>query len=340
MTVADTDRLVAAEAGSADIVVGVDGSDESFAALRWALREAALADCGVNAVFGWTHSWDAGSKPDSDDAWNQMRHRLADQLRQWVEAASENIDFDPTRLRLTSVRASGTQALLQLGADARQIVVGRRSLGRVARWFTGSLSASLAESAEVPVTVVRIADGEEERVEDDIAEALAPGAHASRRRPRSAAAASSDAAGQHADGARRPVAVGVDGSDSSLNALRFAIAEARLHQVPLHVLFCWQLKDLGVIAGYENAIAPLEAGEKRASELLDDLMATVDVPHDLDTSLHVFHISAAKGLISASRYASHLVVGSRGLNGMDAHFLGSVSRQIVNFAECTVTVVH
>ena len=28
------------------------------------------------------------------------------------------------------------------------------------------------------------------------------------------------------------------------------------------------------------------------------------------------------------------------LSGLDAHFLGSVSRQIVNFAACTVTVVH
>ncbi|MFR4488778.1 MAG: universal stress protein [Bifidobacterium pseudocatenulatum] len=34
------------------------------------------------------------------------------------------------------------------------------------------------------------------------------------------------------------------------------------------------------------------------------------------------------------------MVGSRGLSGLDAHFLGSVSKQIVNFADCTVTVVH
>ena len=48
----------------------------------------------------------------------------------------------------------------------------------------------------------------------------------------------------------------------------------------------------------------------------------------------------AKGLTTASRFASHLVVGSRGLSGLDARFLGSVSRQILNFAECTVTIVH
>ena len=35
-----------------DIVVGVDGSDESFAALKWALEEASLTGQSVNAVFG------------------------------------------------------------------------------------------------------------------------------------------------------------------------------------------------------------------------------------------------------------------------------------------------
>ena len=64
------------------------------------------------------------------------------------------------------------------------------------------------------------------------------------------------------------------------------------------------------------------------------------VSDDFQIKSHAFHISAAKGLIAASRYARHLVVGSRGLSGLDAHFLGSVSKQIVNFADCTVTVVH
>ena len=35
----------------ADIMVGVDGSDESFAALRWALREAQLTGQRVNAAL-------------------------------------------------------------------------------------------------------------------------------------------------------------------------------------------------------------------------------------------------------------------------------------------------
>mgnify|MGYP000694598152 CR=1 FL=1 len=81
---------------------------------------------------------------------------ITEQLLDWVNEASAGIAFDPDNLKLTSVHASGTTGLLQIGADAQQIVVGRRSLGRVTRWFVGSLSSSLAESAKVPVTVVRI----------------------------------------------------------------------------------------------------------------------------------------------------------------------------------------
>ena len=279
----------------ADIVVGVDGSDESFAALKWALKEASLTGQHVNAVFGWTHSWDMGSEPDSDEAW-----------------------------------ATGTTALLQIGKDSQQIVVGRRSLGRVARWFMGSLSASLAETAEVPVTVVRVSDSEDETVTDAIANALTPDdqtVHFAQPKP---------AIEEHS----RPVVVGVDGSQASRRAFEFALDDAQLHGAPLNVMFCWQLRDLGVIPGYENAVAPVEAGQQRAEAILAKMMSEVDIPEGIKVSTNAFHIPASKGLIAASRYARHLVVGSRGLSGLDAHFLGSVSRQIVNFAECNVTVVH
>ena len=220
-----------------DIVVGVDGSDESFAALKWALEEASLTGQSVNAVFGWTHSWDMGSEPDSDEAWAKVRHDIANELRVWVDKAAAGIDFDPANLKLTSVKASRYFGLLQIGHDSQQIVVGRRSLSRMARWFMGSLSASLAEAAEVPVTVVRIAGSEDETVTEAIANALTPGdkpVHYTQPQP-------------VVEEARRPVVVGVDGSETSRRAFDFALEEARLHDAPLHVMFCWQLKDLGVI---------------------------------------------------------------------------------------------
>lgn len=78
-----------------------------------------------------------------------MRLDIARRLREWVAQASQGMTIDENRVKLTSVKATGTAALL-IGKDAQQVVVGRRSLGRVARWFLGSLSASLAEEAKVP----------------------------------------------------------------------------------------------------------------------------------------------------------------------------------------------
>ena len=318
-----------------DIVVGVDGSDESFAALRWALDEASLTGQQVNAVYAWSHSWDMGSEPEDEEQWAKTRHDIARRLRAWVAQASQDMTINEDRVKLTSVKATGTSALLEIGKDAQQIVVGRRSLGRVARWFLGSLSTSLAEEAKVPVTVVRILDDEESSVQDAIANALTP----------TKVPITYTLPGSPVPNNQRPVVVGVDGSETSQRALRFAIDFAALHHAPLQVMFCWQLKDLGTIRGYENAVAPISVGQEHAERMLDELLDAVqvpakDIPDDFQIESHAFHISAVKGLTEASRYARHLVVGSRGLSGLDAHFLGSVSRQIINFSDCTVTVVH
>lgn len=115
-----------------DIVVGVDGSDESFAALRWALNEASLTGQQVNAVFAWSHSWDMGSEPEDEEQWAEVRHDIAQKLRDWVSEASQGMTINEDHVKLTSVKATGTSALLEIGRDAQQIVVGRRSLGRVA----------------------------------------------------------------------------------------------------------------------------------------------------------------------------------------------------------------
>ena len=75
-----------------DIVVGVDGSDESFAALRWALGEASLTGQQVNAVYAWDpFPWGYGDSPAGKMRSNgaQMRHDIARRLREWVAQASQ-----------------------------------------------------------------------------------------------------------------------------------------------------------------------------------------------------------------------------------------------------------
>ncbi|MCI1219965.1 MAG: universal stress protein [Bifidobacterium sp.] len=326
--------------GNADIVVGADGSPESFAALRWALREAQRSGQHVNAVFGWTPSWELGAEPHSDDDWDAMRARILERLQGWVRDASQGLSIDPSKVELTPERASGAAALLRIGQQAQQIVVGRRNLGRVMRWLTTSTSASLAEGSQVPVTIVRSVDSDEHDVQSSIAAALGFSVPADQLPPARDDGDNNDLPDD------RPIVVGVDGSPAAEHALRFAMRLAMVRHMPVHAVYCWQFKELGVIPGYENAIAPLAAGQQYAEKLVHDIVER-ELPLDEASAgknpairTHAFHITPAKGLLSASRYASHMVIGTRGLNGLDAHFLGSVSRQIVNLAQCTVTVVH
>ena len=106
----------------------------------------------------------------------------------------------------------------------------------------------------MPVTVVRILDDEEASVQDAIANALTP----------TEETVSYTMPGSPLPRNQRPVVVGVDGSETSKHALRFAIDFAALHHAPLQVMFCWQLKDLGVVKGYENAVAPISVGQAQA----------------------------------------------------------------------------
>ena len=138
----------------------------------------------------------------------------------------------------------------------------------------------------------------------------------------------------------RPIVVGVDGSPTSQRALGFAARLAELNSAPLHVMFCWQLRDLGTVPGYESSVAPMEVAQRYAESIVKRMVDDSPMPAGLSVTPNAFHISAGKGLVSASRYARHIVVGSRGLSGLDAHFLGSVSKQLLNSAECNLSIVH
>jgi nucleotide-binding universal stress UspA family protein len=69
--------------GTGRIVVGVDGSDSSRAALRWALEQARLTGASVDAVLAWRYSdmWApaAGGDVDLDGA---ARSTLAEVVEQ------------------------------------------------------------------------------------------------------------------------------------------------------------------------------------------------------------------------------------------------------------------
>ncbi|MGW4894379.1 universal stress protein [Kitasatospora sp. NPDC004240] len=134
------------------IVVGLDGSPSSYAALRWAMRQAQLVGGVVDAVTGWEappmYGWSApGVPPDLD---LEVAHStLADEL-------DEVLGSDrPVEVRPYVIRANPAEALLDAAQGAELLVVGNRGRGTFKRALLGSVSQQCVQHAPCPVVIIR-----------------------------------------------------------------------------------------------------------------------------------------------------------------------------------------
>jgi nucleotide-binding universal stress UspA family protein len=141
----------------------------------------------------------------------------------------------------------------------------------------------------------------------------------------------------------RRIVVGVDGSETSRHALRWAAEEARSHGSQLHVVHAWEVRapavPVGVGAG--RRAAQTEGQHDEASKLVADVVREElgeAPPGDVRTSIG--RGAAAGVLLDAARDADLLVVGSRGIGGFRGLLLGSVSSKMAAHAPCPVVIVR
>ena len=136
------------------------------------------------------------------------------------------------------------------------------------------------------------------------------------------------------------IVVGVDGSDESKEALRWALEEARLRHATVRAVYAW--RDPYVLAPGFGLPEDFEfdALRERAVETLDAVIAEVDGTSDVLVDGVVAEGAAASVLVDAAEGADLLVVGSRGHGGFVGLLLGSVSQQCVQHAPCPVLVVR
>ncbi len=129
------------------------------------------------------------------------------------------------------------------------------------------------------------------------------------------------------------VTAGVDGSEPSLLALGFAVEQAAARKVTLHVLRAWRPSPGPRPPSAPDAQAvhaELEEALARWRRAFPDLQITVEVAKGNPTEL----------LVTASRNAQLVVVGSRGRGGLAGMLLGSVSQQLLHHAHSPVAVVR
>lgn len=132
------------------IVVGVDGSEPSTQALRWAAHFAASAGARLDAVAAWQYPNSVGWGPLPVD-WNPGQD-METALTQAVDAALGG--QRPENMRLAVHEGNPAKVLLDESNGALMLIVGSRGHGGFAGLLLGSVSANVAEHATCPVLVV------------------------------------------------------------------------------------------------------------------------------------------------------------------------------------------
>ncbi len=135
------------------------------------------------------------------------------------------------------------------------------------------------------------------------------------------------------------IVVGVDGSASSIDALRRAARIATALDLPVDAVATWEIPPLA--AAYPTYLPDDWSPEQDARTLLAGAVAKA-FPDGAPAGLHqiVANGPAAPVLIEQSKGAFLLVLGSRGRGGFAGLLLGSVSQACAEHAHCPVLVMH
>ncbi len=137
--------------------------------------------------------------------------------------------------------------------------------------------------------------------------------------------------------ADRSIVVGVDGSENSRWALKWAADEAKRRGTLLRIIYAHFTEPENTPAWYEAGNSHLSPGEAIA----DDAYGLAVTRHtSVLARAEVLECPPATALTVASRSAELLVVGARGKGGFAELLLGSVTDQCIQYAHCPVVVVH
>lgn len=292
------------------IVVGIDGSAPSTAAVEWAAREAAMQNVPLRLVHV--------VPPDAALAGPWPRPPLPPEFSQRQEDRTRQIIEDAHKVALEAASPIGSPqvdsevlyspivpTLVALSKEADMVVVGCRGESAVTRALLGSVSSNLVHHAHCPVAVIHDEDPLTTR------------------------------------SLQAPVVVGIDGSPTSELATEIAFEEASRRGVGLVALHAWS--DMGPLDFGRFGQAPIEWANFKVHEeevLAERLAGWQERFPDVDVHKIVVSDRPAPRLLEQAETAQLLVVGSHGRGGFTGMLLGSVSGAVVNSAQVPVIVAR
>jgi nucleotide-binding universal stress UspA family protein len=284
------------------IIVGVDGSPSSNAAVCWAARDAVMRRIPltvIHAVNPVVSPWAQAPLLDGFAVWqeNEGRRILADALKIARDTAKDN-----PRIPIESelVFSPTIPTLVDLSKKAEFMVVGTYGRGALARGLLGSVSSALVRHAHCPVAVIRDEDP---------------------RMPHPAQA---------------PVLVGIDGSPASELATAIAFDEASRRRVNLIAVHAWSDTEIFELPGLDWSA--VKAEEERL--LAEGLAGWQERYPDVTVHRLLVCDRPARVLVETSETAQLVVLGSRGRGGFAGMLLGSVSNAVVQSVRMPVIVAR
>jgi len=138
----------------AGIVVGVDGSGHSRAALERAATEAAAHGMPLTVLVVHQAVRDVYGSPSHypEDATNTAKAKDAAQAE--TDQVVAALNAKPASVTVTSVHGLPADELVKASEGADMVVLGRRGMGGFARLLMGSVSSQVAQHAACPVLIV------------------------------------------------------------------------------------------------------------------------------------------------------------------------------------------
>lgn len=292
------------------IVVGVDGSAPSNAAVAWAAHDAAIRKIPLTLVHVTAPA--AAAMSAGVAAPSLIAMPVIDDYIRWQQENAEQVIEDAHKIAAATdpgglevqtkiLSRSPTPALLELSTDAELLVAGCRGQGGVDRTLLGSVSSGLVHHAHCPVAIIH---------------------------------------DEEVPSAQAPVLVGVDGSPTSERATEFAFDEASRRGVELVALHAWS--DMPILGFPSINWSPAETENIKSAEkevLAERIAGFAERYPNVSVRRVVVADRPSYQLLKHAESAQLVVVGSHGRGGFAGMLLGSVANAVVNSA-CVPVVVR
>lgn len=283
------------------IVTGVENAEASVRILERSLAEAESSHRPLRVVTAWSSPTRIGDMSSLGYAGTYIdTGDLAQAAKSRVDellekALSARRSDRPVVASAEAYSGDPGRVLVEQACDAQLLVVGGRGHGAVVSALFGSATSYVVHHAPCPVMVIP---------------------------------------GTTAPGPFLRVIVGVDGTECSRSALRWALDAAARHQCPLTAVHASHTLTT-------PGLDTLSSGNDEIHDWLRDEIA-VAIPDTREVKVFSEVVSgpASNALLAKAGPDDLLVVGSRGRGGFVDLVLGSVATQCIAHARGAVVVVH